>query len=101
MCDCGISCSCSLLFFDLPQVITAAVRSKVVILLSLLFIHCLLLLPLCGGLCWSLLCGVVFIVLFSFVIILLRRRELIAYFIVFWLSCGWTCSVFLPGGDEG
>ena len=54
------------LFFDLPQVITAAVRSKgaILLLLLLLFIHCCLLLPLCGGLCWSLFCGVVLLSFF-------------------------------------
>ena len=55
----------------------AAVRSKVVIVSVA---HCLSLFPLYGGFCvWSLLCNVSLCVLFSFAIILLRKRELLCF----------------------
>ena len=62
----------------------------------LLFIHFLLMLPSYVVFCvWPLLCNVVVIILSSFAIILLRKRELVTL-IVFYLLCGYICSVSLP-----
>ena len=60
-----------------PPVAYAAVRSKAVVLL--LLICCLVCFPLVVGvLCLSLFCCALLCVLFSFAIILKRKRELIA-----------------------
>ena len=63
---------------------------------SQLLIHCLLLLPLFVGFCvWSLFCNAVISVLSCYSIILMRKSELISYF-VFFLLCFCLWLVPLP-----
>ena len=86
-----------------PSVAKAAVRSKVVVLL--LLIYCFMNLSLfMGSLYWSLFWYVLLYVLSSFVIILTRERELVALLLLsfrclFTLYC--KCSVALPHGAVG
>ena len=50
---------------------------------------------------WYLFCYALLSVLFSFAIILMGEREVIAYLIVFLMSCDCQCSVAFPNGAVG
>ena len=54
-----------------------------------------------GVLCWPLFWYALHYVLSSFAIILMRKRELIALLLVFWMSCYCKCPVALPQGAVG
>ena len=63
----------------LTKVVSAALCSNAMVLLLLLLIHCLLLLPLLvGGGGWSMYCYTVLSLQSRFLIISLRKRELVA-----------------------
>ena len=52
--------------------------------------------------CWSLFWYALLYVLSSFAIILSRKRELVALFLLsFWMSCYCKCPVALPHGAVG
>ena len=81
----------------------AAVRSKAVVLL--LLIYCLMYFPLFeGALCLSLFCYALLCVhsTCSFAIIVKKKRKLVALlFIVLQMYCYYKCSVALPHGAVG